>query len=599
MSFRFFKRPPWDIRSVEAPWGDTPSIYGHILAHLQAEPGLKKGGEQLPDEGRLGSRARRELTSGALDGTFGHNRGGRNSARHVARKIRRAFAALTRKSPNQRVQAQYSLPISNSTDDYFARLIEEALLDTEINSPTDVARKIRKTLAALTRKSTNQRAQALYSLLISHNTDRYTDLLMEEIVQHKKIKTERLCVIARWIATGSPDREPVRVSIAILGLVRAGEDRDLLVTLGRHDEFALYAAVALKNIEGEPEPEYWLWELAKYVTGWGRIQIINRLAGTTNGRIKAWLLREGFRNEALFGYTALICANSGNLLEALRTPQPDESLLKGAGEILRALIDGPRLGSKGIKAYTAGAEAAELLLEHLGKRELNLEDFLTATTIERFLEDSEGGAREAALGWPQRRTILLGHINAIRSRPGWEEDVQAGLASENQQTFWLAAESAKALGIDTWDIHFERLLRGQDHWYEVMQTDNVERIDRVVQLAEERLPLRDIASGHANELDPRSERQQNSALEFVLQDLRRFPRRGWPLIRAGLQSPVSCTRHLAVRAVASWQRDEWPPETDSLLRDAFKNERGPGTRELIRKVMSGETLESHGPKKTC
>jgi hypothetical protein len=46
-------------------------------------------------------------------------------------------------------------------------------------------------------------------------------------------------------------------------------------------------------------------------------------------------------------------------------------------------------------------------------------------------------------------------------------------------------------GIDTWNVYFERLQRGEDQWYFVMQTDDPIRIDQVVSLAEERLPLKD------------------------------------------------------------------------------------------------------------
>ena len=534
MSFRFFKSRSWDIRNVEQPWTHNRSIYGHILAHLRPEPGLTEGGDELPDEGRIGDGTGWHWAPGALDGAFGHHGGAGGSAAEVAQEI----------------------------------------LDA---------------LAALTRKATTERARELYSLLSDHSTLEFIDPLLEGIVQDERINPERLHSIARWIATESPDREPVKTAIAILGLVRGGGDRDLLITLGRHDEFTLYVAVALRNTEDELER--WLFELAKYVTGWGRVQIIERLAGTEDERIKAWLLREGYKNDILIEYTALICAKSGDLLGDLRLPQPDGDLLKGTGEILKALVQGRGGPVEGLETYPEGAEVADLYLAHLSASEPDLEDFLVVTSIERFLDEPEGEAHDAALGWPQRRAVLLDHIKAIRSRPGWEERVHKGLASEDPQLFWHAAEAAKVLGVDTWDVYFQRLQHGEDHWYFVMQTDNVERIDRVVQLAEERLPLKDIASGPENQLGLGPEFQPHSALDFVLQDLRRFPGRGWPLIRAGLQSPVIRNRNGALRVIASWQREEWPPEATSLLGGALEDEPNAETRELIRKVIAGEALD--------
>ena len=45
-------------------------------------------------------------------------------------------------------------------------------------------------------------------------------------------------------------------------------------------------------------------------------------------------------------------------------------------------------------------------------------------------------------------------------------------------------EAAKVFGIDTWDVYFERLQRGENEWYFAMQTDDPIRIDLVVSLAE-------------------------------------------------------------------------------------------------------------------
>jgi hypothetical protein len=527
---RFFKRSEWDIRDVAAPWGPRPSIYEHIRAHLQTDkPGLKEGGETLPDEDMQTNEGLR-WAPGALDGVFGHH-----------------------SSPGE---------------------------------ATQLAGDVLKALQASTEKATAQRARALYSVLTKHSTLAYIDPLLEAIVNANKINPDRLRAVARWLATGSPDREPVKTSIAILGLSGGNEDRDLLLTLGRHDEFTLYVAVALQN--SEEQPEHLLWELGTSVTGWGRIHIVEKLAGTEDERIKAWLLREGYRNAILLEYTALICARTGGLLEALRQSEPDDQLLKSAGEILSALICGRDGPAEGMEAYPEGAEAVDWYLRHLRTRELDLEHFNHAGTVSRFLKEAEGEAHDMALGWPLRRKVLLDHINAIRSRPGWDERVYKGLASEDRDEFSRATEAAESLGIDTWNPYFERLQRGEDQWYFVMQTDDPDRIDKVVQLAEDRLPLAEIASGPAEELGLDPKFQAHNALDFVLQDLRRFPGKGWPLIRTGLQSPVTRNRNMAICAFSSWSREAWPTEAEFLLRRALDREPDEDTQELIRKLLAGD-----------
>ncbi|MGL6251986.1 MAG: hypothetical protein ACRC3F_13760 [Billgrantia desiderata] len=504
-------------------------------AHIRPDHvGLVEGGEALPDEDLVQAGKGFSWAPGALDGAFGHHGGG-GTAKQVAAAVLRA-------------------------------------------------------LRTLTQKATSKNAAALYATLCKHATLEYIDPLLAAVMGDERLKPERLHAIAQWLVTHAPDREPVKVGVALLGLFRAEEDRDLLLTLGRHEEFTLYVAVALSNVEERHERT--LWQLAQHVTGWGRIQIIERLAGTQDEHIRAWLLREGYRNDIMVEYTALICATTGDLLSALRLPEPDDALLRGAGEILSALIHGRAGPAEGIGEYSQGAETAELYLEHLQNREATLEQFLVVSTIKQFLEEELGEAHDPNLEWHQRLEKMQGLARSILSRSDWTERVWAGLASNDADTFNTAATAARVLDIDIWEIYFERLERGESHhWYFVLQTDDPTRIDRVITLAEERLPLELIATGPADELGLGPVFQHHSALDFVLQALRHFPGRGWPLIRAGLQSPVTRNRNMAIRALSAWDKRLWPAETKLVLRTALEREPNGGTQEAMRKVLAGEELE--------
>jgi hypothetical protein len=533
MNLSFFKTPSWDIQSVKPPWDTRPSIYQHILAHIKpGEPGLGEDGEQLPDEELVRGDSQIGWAAGALDGVFGHHGGGAETA--------------------------------------------------------EAAQKILADLRALNDRSTDDRAQAIYDHLTEHSALEYIDQLLSAVVEDDRLDAERLHSIARWLAVGAADREPIKCAIALLGVFQGDDDdRDLLLTLGRHEEFTLYATVALQNAANDSELS--LWALACLVKGWGRIQIIERLAETKDEQIKAWMLREGYRNDIMYEYTALICARTGDLLGNLRRPDPDEKLLKGAGSLLSTLIQGRGGPSEGMESYPEGSEAAELYLKHLRDREPDLEDFVNVSAIEQFLNEDE--AHDPALGWPDRRETLLELISSIRARPGWETKVREGLGSTDRQTFWTATQAASVLGMDIWETYFQRIKQGEDYWYFAMQTDEPERIDRVVQLAEKMLPLDEIASGPAEVLGLGPEYQHHSALDFVLQDLRRFPGKGWPLIRAGLRSPVVRNRNMAVQALATWGQPQWPKDAMPLLERAIKEEPEEDTLEMLQKLLAGESLE--------
>src|SRR6516225_10111196 len=178
--------------------------------------------------------------------------------------------------------------------------------------------------------------------------------------------------LADSFVTESPDREPVKFGIAILGLFRVPEDQELFQTLGRHDEFTLFCAVALANAAENSEES--LWTLARNVCGWGRIHVVERLARTANPAIKGWLLREGFRNSVMYEYLAGICARGGGLLAALSEPHVDRELLTSAGEMIRALISGGP--AEGIDDYEDARPVIESYLGHMASSAETVEDFL-------------------------------------------------------------------------------------------------------------------------------------------------------------------------------------------------------------------------------
>lgn len=532
MKIPFFSRDSWDIERVNPPWGDRTAIYKHILEHIRpGEPGLGEKGDLLPDDKTESGGDELRWAPGALDGVMGHHAG-----------------------PNE---------------------------------GAEIANRILDSFRALTTKATDERAASLYNLLLENSALSYVDHLMESVVSREDLDAQRIHSIAHWLATGAADREPIKCAIALLGMYPGDDDRDLLLTLGRHEEFTLFASVALANSGDDPELS--LWALACLVNGWGRIQIIERLAETQDEQIKAWMLREGYQNEVLYEYTALTCAQTGELLTALIPPEPDDKLLKGAGAILNALIRGSGGPSDGIESYKEGPQTTELYLTHLQTREIDLQGFIDVSTIDQFLKEESGEAKDPNRGWLERSATLLGLTSAILSRPGWEQKIRAAHNSEDSHTFWTAKEAAGLLGIDAWEVYFERLKRDDNLWYAVAHTEDPDRMDRVIAFAEETLPLQEIASGPSNSLGLGPEFKHHSALDFILQELRRFPGKGWRLIRAGLQSPSVRNRNMAVHALAAWDRTSWPDEAEGLMRHAIEVEPKDQTREIMVKAVEGES----------
>ncbi|NTF97841.1 hypothetical protein [Rhizobium rhizogenes] len=326
------------------------------------------------------------------------------------------------------------------------------------------------------------------------------DSLVSLIATYSSADIEKLYRIASWLAMRSPDREPVKFGIVLLGIVRTSlPPVSTFMTLGQHSEFTLYSAVALSNLFASPERERLLWQLAQKVHGWGRIQIVERLASTTDERIKGWLLREGYKNTVMHEYLAYTCAVNGNLLGALKTEPIDQNLLRGAGGILQALIYGGP--AEDISDYADGAAATQLFIKHVKQSDpVDLDILLPLNTIKSFLNEAgRNWSNMEQLGWDVAfRKRMTSTIEHILSWPKWKPAIGSILRTSDEALFWKAALAAPQLGIDPWNYRFERQKANasRSEWYHLMQTGDRERISLVVELAQEdRVPARGVGGG--------------------------------------------------------------------------------------------------------
>ena len=124
-----------------------------------------------------------------------------------------------------------------------------------------------------------------------------------------------------------------------------------------------------------------------------------------------------------------------------------------------------------------------------------------------------------------------------------------------------------------------------------MQTEDAARIDRVIDLAIARLSLQDIASGPALEMGLGPRWKDHSALDYIVQDLKRFPGKGWVLIATSLQSPVVRNRNMAIKALAAWPKSAWPSEALPLVRRVIKDEPDPKVKDRLEDLLRPKTSD--------
>ena len=525
-----------DHEPPSMPWDRRPSILEHVRSHVATDgPGMAEGGDTLPDEERIAEGSKIRWAAGAMDGVATHHMGAGEDVEAV-----RSTVGL---------------------------------------------------VVAFSRQPTAANKAALYRHVVTGHVVSIIDPVIEALVNEGDIGHDRLYELARSFVTEAPDRGPVKLGIALLGLFRQPDDLELFQTLGRHDEFTLFCAVAIGNASEDHDEA--LWTLARNVTGWGRIHVVERLALTTDPAIKDWLLREGFRNSVMYEYLAGTCAKAGGLLAALSEDRVDRELLTGAGEIIQALIAGGPAG--GIDDYEDARPVIESYLGHMATSAETVSDFLHIHAIKGFLdEDVSLWATRYDAGWSAEcRDRLRSECESILGRPEWADRVRSGLGSGDELVFDQADRAARALGIDTWDLHWRRLRQkptDPGRWYHVMALCDEARIGEAVEFAEANLDLAGIATGAADELGLGRGFEQHSCLGYVFQELRRFPEKGGALIEAGFKSPVVRNRNMAAAALAGWPRGRWPCGLARSLGRAAECEPDEGVREWMQKVLNGEPL---------
>jgi hypothetical protein len=524
---RLFGRTDWSLESLTPPWGDLRSIYEHVRLH---------GSDTLPDESLVREKGKFGWIAGAWDGVLGHG--------------------WLQSDPPTRV--------------------------------FDIVPALRNLL-----QRTDSRTMAAFYRLIAKEPILPTlDLLRQELTELlPSIDRRRLLELGRYLAFRAGNREAVKFGLTLIGLVGLPADLDNLKVIGKNEEFTLYVAIAMAHVASEPDEA--LWELAKSVRNWGRIQAVERLKDSKNPEIHAWMLREGFRNGVMDEYLACICARTGRLYEALNGQLVDDALLDGAADIIHALITGGP--AEGIDDYARAMDACEAYLGcALERRHLGLRHLLAAHKLRLFLSEPDGWDKRLALGWTEpRRSALRAKCDDVCNWEAWREQTLQALSASDERVFYEGDAAANCLSIDTWEVHFKRVKAApliSSSWYRLMQQTDDFRIDPVLEFAETVLPFEQIEIGPADELGLGPAFRPHQTLDWVLQDLRRFPRKGWKLIKAGMRSPVTRNRNMAINALAVWPRESWPPEATTLVLKAHELEPNEGVKRRLKNLLEGKSL---------
>ncbi|MNI43184.1 hypothetical protein D3C73_975070 [compost metagenome] len=215
--------------------------------------------------------------------------------------------------------------------------------------------------------------------------------------------------------------------------------------------------------------------------------------------------------------------------------------------------------------------------------------------IRDFLaQDEEKWAARMSAGWSaQLRTDISDACQSIIADTKWMSIVMDAVSSGDSPDRYYGVACADQLGIDIWDTLYNQLAENplQDFYYfQLMKSNDPDRIHRFVQFAIEHLPLQQIATGPGNEMGFGEEYAAHRKLGAILQNLDRFEGMGTELIFTGLNSPVISNRNMAIKALEGWNVASWGERLAYAVTHLLEVEPEDPVKERLHKLREAKGL---------
>ncbi len=351
---------------------------------------------------------------------------------------------------------------------------------------------------------------------------------------------------AKKLVLTSGSRDEVKTGILLMACGDLDAETEILYNIAKHEEFTLYAAMAF--IKSSKHANIHLFNLSKYVSGWGKIELVAYLEGE-NDEIKAWLLESGCDNMIEPEYLALVCAEKGDLVNALNG-NISPVMYDGICTIMRALA-APAGPCENIDGYADAAKAVLAFLNQSVYMASTVHHLLVLTTVKKYLTDDE---REWTLNdWNEdKKNDCLRLCDKILSHNNWIQVVSSALHCSDDYYEHLARIAAIDIGLDVWEEVFCQLKKSPLNsglYSFLMDSKDEYRIRKLVDFAEKNLPLSKIASGPSKKLWGAKE---HHCISFLVQKLLDFEGVGINLVNAALLSPVTGNRNMALNVLEAW-----------------------------------------------
>jgi hypothetical protein len=416
------------------------------------------------------------------------------------------------------------------------------------------------------------------SVLNFHDTLSVVDDVIKEILNRNDINEPLLYQVCRYLMMNTRHRGTAKFCIAITGLFSLPFDIDVFKIFARHEEFTLYSIVAVIN-KNEDAALHWL-DMAKNVTGWGRIHLVERLALSQREDVKEFLLKEGCSNTISEEQTALTIAEAVDLDKVLQKKTIDRDSFHGAGILTGGMISAayrePGVFAKGLDMYPEAASVLKNYLKHAKKHACFPEDYRVLEKIANFTSLQDDPDKTYLMRWKDEECREIHEkASSLLKDPRWKKAAHEGIHSNDRHVLRQAVYLADSLNIDVNITLFERLekqLYNVELWRLLSRRADGEIAENLAKLAIEKINAGKFTGYAAQLFDPLP-----AILECLLDMLYNFPDTGGEIIQKSLEIKSIQTKLKALKVLNN--RDNADESTKKNLTEIISN---PDEDEMVR-----------------
>ncbi len=213
--------------------------------------------------------------------------------------------------------------------------------------------------------SAEKKVKAAKNIIDKYETITIADKVLSQ-VDHLKTPRDKIAEFGRYLVKEGTTVLNVKLGLAMIGFFGKYDDKELVMTVGRSEEFTYFAVKALTVIvKEEPDLCECLTELAKATSGWGKVAAILELPDRIKSpEIKSWILAHGNENKLGLYILSVESAIKGDLdgclTDAVNEKKPvPEDVSRGILNIIEGLFQAENV--KGADSFSEVPNVGTLL----------------------------------------------------------------------------------------------------------------------------------------------------------------------------------------------------------------------------------------------